>query len=598
MGGRGAGFHGARFWRHLWRPVTRGWKDVLFSLVLGVGYLLLLLGSVDSLGYTRDEGFYFEAANSYQQWFELLWRDSAAALATVDRYWRVNHEHPALLKSLFAFSHMWLHQRGGWFAWEGTSYRFPAMVMAGLALAVTYLWGTRAGGRLVGLLAALWLAAMPRFFFHAHLACFDVPVVTSWLLCAYAYWLCLQRGGVLAPLWCGVAFALALNTKHNAWFLPIVCGLHMAWLWFLATRGGAHGKLLWRRARAALLSMAVLGPALFYLLWPWLWHDTAARLIAYVQFHLGHVYYNMEFLGQNYFRPPMPRLYAPLMTVATVPVITLAAFALALLTLSRRALRQGMTAWRKRRRRRAAGASGTDAQSRRDAVQSDAQTCTWMFWGLAMAVQWLPWARSTTPIFGGTKHWLGVYPFLCLLAATFAVRAGRQAIGWLRRRITPRWGRLLAARLALTGGMMALWLAPPMLQTAHSHPWELSWYNALVGGPAGGATLGLNRGFWGHTSAALLAHLNHVVPLNGRVFIHDTALPSWRMLVREGRVRQDIVVVANLAQADVAIYHHELHMRGVEQQAWVAFDTVAPDVIAGLDGVPVVWCYRRRGVGR
>ena len=34
----------------------------------------------------------------------------------------------------------------------------------------------------------------------------------------------------------------------------------------------------------------------------------------------------MEFLGETYWKPPMPRLYAWVMTVATVPAITLVLF--------------------------------------------------------------------------------------------------------------------------------------------------------------------------------------------------------------------------------------------------------------------------------
>jgi hypothetical protein len=51
--------------------------------------------------------------------------------------------------------------------------------------------------------------------------------------------------------------------------------------------------------------------------------------------------------------------------------------------------------------------------------------------------------------------------------------------------------------------------------------------------------------------------------------------------------------VRALHDADIALYHHEMHMQGEEYQAWVAYETVRPAVIAGLDGVPVVWAYRR-----
>ncbi|MEZ4296779.1 MAG: hypothetical protein R3B70_17565 [Polyangiaceae bacterium] len=45
----------------------------------------------------------------------------------------------------------------------------------------------------------------------------------------------------------------------------------------------------------------------------------------------------------------------------------------------------------------------------------------------------------------------------------------------------------------------------------------------------------------------------------------------------------------------MGLYHHEMHMQGVEYQNWVAYGTVRPDHVAGLDGVPVIWVYRRPG---
>ena len=44
------------------------------------------------------------------------------------------------------------------------------------------------------------------------------------------------------------------------------------------------------------------------------------------EFHLNHEYYNIEFLGQNYFGPPSPKSYLPVMVLATVPTVTMLLF--------------------------------------------------------------------------------------------------------------------------------------------------------------------------------------------------------------------------------------------------------------------------------
>ncbi len=137
--------------------------------------------------------------------------------------------------------------------------------------------------------------------------------------------------------------------------------------------------------------------------------------------------------------------------------------------------------------------------------------------------------------------------------------------------------------------MGAAVVAAPITETVRSHPWGLSSYTPLVGGAAGGASLGLNRTFWGYATGAVTDFLDHEAPPQGAsVYIHDTAGPAWDMLAKDGRLRKDIRGVWSIAGADFGLYHHEKHMLGQEYQNWGAFGTVRPAYIAGLDGVPVI----------
>ena len=58
---------------------------------------------------------------------------------------------------------------------------------------------------------------------------------------------------------------------------------------------GFHGK----RALRPLVWTLLLGPAVFIVGWPWMWHDTMPRIQEYLNFHLNHEYYNIEFLGKK-----------------------------------------------------------------------------------------------------------------------------------------------------------------------------------------------------------------------------------------------------------------------------------------------------------
>ena len=547
--------------------------DYLLCLALWLGYVALLLSTVHNLGYARDEGFYFQAARSYEGWFQLLHTDLKRAFepATVDRYWSANHEHPAFMKSLFALSHRYLFENWRLFREQGTAYRFPGMAVSALGVVVTYAWGRRELGRLAGLVAALSLAFMPRVFYHSHLACFDTPVMTMLLITAYAYARSLEAGTGWAVA-TGVSYGLLLDTKHNAWLLPGAFVLH-----FLLTRG-AHAVRELRAGRVAIpkafFAMLVLSPLVFYAGWPWIWHDTAQRLADYARFHLGHEYYNMEFLGRTYWKPPMPRLYAWIMTLGTVPGITLLLFllGLALSVLAR------VPAWRARVR----GLTLTASEAAPDA--SHPASSTPLLWLLCLSMCYAPWWSDSTPIFGGTKHWITAYPFLCLFAGRgFAFAASRIAELVPSLRLAP------FAPHALAGSV----LIGPLCMMLHSQPWGLSFYTPLVGGAPGAASLGLNRTFWGYTTGAVQGFINARAPERATLYVHDTALQSWEMLRQDGRIRQDLRGSLSIAGSSLALYQHEPHMHRVEYQVWVDYGHDAPAEIGTFDGVPVVWVYER-----
>src|SRR5262249_5526173 len=152
------------------------------------------------------------------------------------------------------------------------------------------------------LVGAISLAMMPQVLHHSHLACFDMPVAAMWLITSYAYHRALETGGVSWPLLSGVLYGLLLDTKHNAWLFPAV---RIAHLLLIRGRQLFTGTLRGRIAvPSALLSVAVVGPLVFYACWPWIWYDTGRRIAEWIAFHTGHEYYNMEFLGRTYWKPP------------------------------------------------------------------------------------------------------------------------------------------------------------------------------------------------------------------------------------------------------------------------------------------------------
>ncbi len=556
-------------------PHRIGWRDHAIGAALAALYLAWLLATSRTVGIPRDEGMYFRAATDYVGWWRVLLERGSDALrqGTIDAAWGYNHEHPALMKTLFGISWWVLHEKWKLFADATTAYRLPAMVTAGVALWTTYVFGARAYGRRAGLVAAALLGLMPHVFFHAHLACFDVPIMTMWLLCVYAHWRAQETRSLWWTIAAGVMFGLALETKHNAWMLPVVVVPHALLVHRRALlRGLRAGRVT---LPASLVSMAILGPLVFFALWPYLWNDTLARIQWYVDFHVHHEYYNIEFLGRNYFGPPSPPGYLPVLVLATVPTVTLVLFAVGAVeraAIGARRLRSWIAGWVGK------GPASTEAG---DPRETDALVL------LSIAVAVGPFFLPKTPIFGGTKHWLPAYPFLALIAGR-GFDLTRAAL----ERAIPSLS--LRASLAARAGLWASVLSPPLAITIHSHPYGIAAYVPLVGGTAGGADLGLNRQFWGYTTLdAAEEYLNPQAPPNASVFIHDTTWDAWNRMQAERHIRADLRASGTPSESQLALVQHELHMNEVDYAIWTAYGTDAPAYIVEHDGVPMVSIYRR-----
>lgn len=527
-------------------------RDHLWGALLCIAYVSVLVWTAPDLALSRDESFYVHAAKSYAGWLSEAFPDPASALGQqrIEQAWSYNWEHPALMKLAFAVS--WIAQEH-WslFSTDSLAFRFPAMLTAGLLLWLIYAWGASVMPRRAALLSALGFALMPRVFYHSHLACFDVPITFFFTLTAYAYWRFLADRRWLAAV--GIAFGLALATKHNSWMLPAIFLVHFAWVRI----DEARSEQLDRSSVAWLPSMILIGPLVLIGTWPWLWHDTWRRLAAYAAFHLHHVHYTYEYLGVSYFQPPFPWGVPFVMTLFTVP-LTFIVLALLGLYGARESLRLPWTT------------HIGDVTSRRAQV----------LWLGCMLAPLLAIALPSSPIFGATKHWLPAYPFLALFAGQgFAeVTEMAELHAWLGR----RWP---------SSAFLALCLLPGAVQTAHSHPFALSYYTPLAGGVPGAADLGMNRQFWGFTTGSLAPWLRAELPNGGSVWLCDTTVGAWAMLQADGIVPTNIRATSIMSDADFVLVHHEPHFNEVEYQAWVAFDTVRPVHLLLYDGVPIISVY-------
>lgn len=520
-------------------------------------------------GYVRDEGIYFQASRSYAAWVDRLLHEPTKALRRKvrDRHFAPNHEHPALMKTLGGVSARWLGSTPAQddkpatkgLMPEGAAMRLPAQIMAGIATGLLFLAGFRRAGVLAGLLASGVFILLPRVWFNAGLHAFDVPVAAAILAVVLAY-----RRAQSSILWgiaTGVLLGIAIAVKHNALFVGPLLALHHAGQLVLDRL--RHGRVAPRSTwlPLPLLSMMVLAPLVAWASWPWMWADPATRLQEYVTFHSQHSWYNMEYLGLNHNQPPMPLSYPWVMTVATVPAVLLVTSLVGLVVQGRADVHAPVLTdtrasfWRPR----------PNALPSRDALLYG------LFALFPIALISLP----STPIFGGTKHWITAYPFVALLC----VEAWSQM--WRLAEVPAARGRWMQPAL------LVLLLAPGAIAIRDAPTLGLSQYAPLVGGPRGAAQLGLNRGFWGHAIGGVLPEEP------GRIHLHDLHELARRQYAREGRWPEGLEP-AQLSRANAALLFYELHMTTHEVDAWNRFGTTAPGTVLELDDVPLTALYEQQ----
>lgn len=546
------------------------WRDHGLGAALALLHGVLVWITLAGTGVPRDESFYFYAADKAADWVEVLLDDDPATSALdqkhIDHGFKYNHEHPVLMKVLFGVSHRWLHDKWGWIDDHRSAYRLPTVIMASLAVWLTYLLGVMIAGRGAGVVAGLALIAMPRVFFHSHLACFDAPVTFMWLAVAYSF-LRAARSRAWA-IGSGVILGLGLATKLNIFFLPFVLlGVAAVDVWSYRRRTGSmkapkgeRGPLTYYAWIAG--AMIVLGPLVFWAHWPWLYYDTVEHLRFYIGFHSKHVNYPVDYFGTLYFdNQPFPMSLPFVLSLFTLPVATLILGGIGIAVLVRRAWAQ----WR-----------------RPEAGQADRRGAELLVL-VNLAVPFAIIALPMTPIFGGIKHWMPAMPFLAVCAGVGAVRMGQGMWAQAQR------GPLLGAALG------ALMLIPGFWATLAYSPNGEAYYNALIGGPPGAASVRLSRNFWGYSSIDILPYLNAEAAKGDRVFWHNATGWAIDAYKKDGLLRRDLVNAGDWGPpySDWGVYHDAQEKLPEELDLWRAYGTEWPVEGSFVDGVQIIGVYKR-----
>lgn len=476
---------------------TSNRQALLLAVAFALAAFVAVVATLPDVGMTWDEPIYMESAQASAQWAGVLARSALRLQPTqafsddvLSEYWgqQVGEQNAPAGKVIPALT--WRLFRS--VLSDVNALRLGNALIFAALVGLTCLVGVQMSGAVAGAFAAASLLLMPRLFFHGHLTALDVPVAFVWLLAVWLLWRwSLQEAPRVWPavLGMGLVYGLALATKNTSYVLPLVL---LLWL------------LVFRRIRQAfvlLAGMVAIGALVFVVTWPWLYLDLPGNLAKFIRyFTVSHSSIVQYYLGQVYSRVPWH--YPFVLVAATVPLPTLV---MAIIGLVR-----------------------VVAGGRRDSAG-------WLV-VFNLVVPLLFFGFASSQVYGGERLFLVVFPFLALLAGM-----GFRALWQVITAGGSRAGRVLATALGV--GL----LLPGLLGIVSMHPYELSYYNELVGGLRGASRLGLEPTYWTETYKATLDTLNGLPEQSPSIWTEDEGvLYTYQKL---GSLRQDARVGGRVTQA-------------------------------------------------
>jgi 4-amino-4-deoxy-L-arabinose transferase-like glycosyltransferase len=435
-------------------------------MVAGLSVLLTL----GDPGITSDEPIDVKVGRNYlQQAGRLIDQVGRRGLGSIDRadldaFFTDNAQHPPLGRWLVGFASAIFEPMEGLLGGSDPLSVHSARIAPMLAFAILVGLVTSESGRRYGRSAAIAsgvaLVLMPRVFAHAHFATLDTFLALSWTLAILSASRAIDsKRPVLGLSLAGIAWGLTLLTKIHGWFLPPLV-LGYA-LANLPTRKAIAGSILW----------GVVGFVVFILGWPWLWNDSIERLTRFLSTSVDRLPIRVLYFGQVMEDVAVPWHYPWVYFALTVPV------GLQLL-----------------------GLVGTVRAVRR--LRSD----RFPILLIASILLFLVLFSTRAPVYDGERLFLLVFPAWAMLIG-LGFRSLWMASGtrwWLK-------------------GLLVLLIAGQGTGLVRLHPFQLSYYNGIVGGLAGAERIGLELTYWGDSvDATLLGEAARLVPPGSEIALAPT----------------------------------------------------------------------------
>lgn len=231
-----------------WRQATVSWVLVALAVLLGLG---LMADSIWRCSATYDETLYLRTA---AWWWRTGDQEDISRAGSPLSFWKIQQ-----VPVLWALDHTgrgsWIDDPAGHEPELLTWVRLGGLWIWAVTLFTTALWSLRLHGRAAMVLAAWWFALSPNLLAHGGLATMELPVTAAWTASAFLFWSHLATGRKRAFVASAIVAGVAFSCKFTAILLPPL--FMTAWL---VDRGPSNARQALRAAgRGALLGVIFLG---------------------------------------------------------------------------------------------------------------------------------------------------------------------------------------------------------------------------------------------------------------------------------------------------------------------------------------------------
>lgn len=169
------------------------------------------------------------------------------------------------------------------------SYRIYSIFLASCLVGLIFWWVAENYGLVTGVVSSLSLAMYPLFWSESHFNNEkDIPETVFWSFLIFCVW----KGFTTKKSWwiliSGIFFGLALGTKFNVLFIPLVLVPWLLFYWFGKYSKKFNLNLLIRdnlKLLIAVFMAIIFGIVIFVGSWPYLWPDPITRLASVLGFY-------------------------------------------------------------------------------------------------------------------------------------------------------------------------------------------------------------------------------------------------------------------------------------------------------------------------